>query len=69
MERDKERHQNNVKLQSTVPFCEMMDGETVKSEGQKYNKQIIDFREDIWKYILRKCFRFTGFFTSYKSAE
>lgn len=35
MERDKERHQNNLKLQSTVPFCEMMDGETVKSEGQK----------------------------------
>lgn len=35
MERDKERHQNNVKLQSTVPFCEMMDGETVKIGGSK----------------------------------
>ena len=35
MERDKERHQNNLKLQSTVPFCEMLDGETVKIGGSK----------------------------------
>ncbi|NAW51230.1 3-phosphoshikimate 1-carboxyvinyltransferase [Elizabethkingia argentiflava] len=33
--RDKERHQNNMKLQSRIPLCEMLSGETIQIGGSK----------------------------------
>jgi len=35
MNRDKQRHHSNEKLQSHVPLCEMVDGETVNIGGSK----------------------------------